>query len=290
MEKFCIMSDSCCDFTPEMAEELQIEILPLSVHFGTETYRNWLDGREITLEVFYQRIRNGELPTTSGVSVGDFEEKMYQHLHQNEDILCLCFSSGLSSTYQSARIAASHLKDKFPSRVIKVIDSLMASGGHGLLVYRCAMMRNSGKTIEEVYQYAEKLKQNICGWFTVDDLNHLKRGGRISTTAAFFGNMLSLKPIIHIDDAGKLAAVEKVRGRRNSLLRLIDHMLTSGIELENQDIFITHADCLWDAEYISEEITRRVKTGEIHLSYVGPVIGTHTGPGLVTLFFLGDRR
>lgn len=284
------MTDSCCDLTQEMADSLQVDVLPLSVHFGAEVYYNWLDGREITPESFYMRIRNGEIPTTSAVNVGTFQERMHQHLSKGKDILCLCFSSALSTTYQSACIASDNLREVFPNRTIHVVDSLAASGGQGLLVYQCALLRRDGKTLEEVFQYAEQIKNKICAWFTVKDLNYLKRGGRLQSDAYFRGTMVSVKPIIHIDVDGKVALAEKVRGRRNSLSALLEHMEASVIDSGHQDVFITHGDCLEDAQYLAQKITRRFKVRSIYINYAGPVIGTHTGPGLVMLFFIGKEK
>ena len=290
MNNFCIISDSCCDLTPKMADELQVDVIPLNVHFGTDTYRNWLDGREITMDTFYARVRNGEMPTTSAVSVGDFESCMYKHLIAGSDILCLCFASALSTTYQSACIAASNLTEKFPGKRILVVDSLTASGGEGLLVYLCAMLRQRGESLENVYHYAKNIRQKICGWFTVSDILSLKRGGRIDSTTTVQGSMVSIKPIIHFDNAGKLELVEKVRGRHTSLSVLLDHMTDTIIDSEKQDVFITYSDCLEDAQFVANELSRRIKVNNIHIMPVGPVIATHCGSGLVMLYFIGNKK
>ncbi len=290
MRDFVIMTDSCCDMTARMAHELGLVVLPLSLHMGDQEYRNLLDGSEIGFDTFYSRIRSGELATTSAVSVGAFEEKMREILSQDKDILCINFSSALSATYQSAVIAAEDLQSEFPQARILVVDSLCASLGQGLLLYLCAREKERGRTLEEVHTFAETTKGNVCHWFTVDDLNHLKRGGRISGTTAFFGTMLSIKPVMHVDDGGHLVPVSKARGRKSSLLELVDHMEKTAIDPGSQTVFISHGDCEGDARFVADEIRRRFGTQQIYINYVGPVIGNHSGPGTLALFFLGRER
>ena len=290
MKEFCIMTDSSCDMTAELADELRLLVVPLSVHMGQKTYRNYLDGRDIGFKEFYDRVRGGEMPTTSAVSVGDFEAAMRPLLREGRDILCLAFSSGLSTTYQSAVIAAEHLREEYPGRRVEVIDSLSASGGQGLYVYLCAKERNAGKSFEEVCAFAHSMVPYMCHWFTVDDLDHLKRGGRISAATALFGGMLSIKPVMHVDDAGKLVNVEKARGRKAAILSLTEHMGAAARDPVNDPVFITHGDCPDEAEFLADEIRRRFGTKQIFISYVGPVIGSHTGAGVLTVFFVGRPR
>ena len=290
MGAYTIMTDSCCDLTAQMAKELELEVLPLSLQMGGTTYRNWLDGRDIAFSEFYSRIRSGETATTSAVSVGDFEEKMREILAAGKDILYIGFSSALSTTYQSAAIAAEELRGEFPQATIRVVDSLCASQGQGLLVYLCAQQKKAGKSLEEVYTFAEETKLHVCHWFTVDDLNHLKRGGRINAATALFGTMLSIKPVMHVDDAGCLTPVSKARGRKASLLALVDRMAESAVDPAGQTIFISHGDCEADAEFVADEVRRRFGVQDIYINYVGPVIGNHSGPGTLALFFLGSRR
>lgn len=290
MSEFTIMTDSCCDLTAAAAEELGLSVLPLSLHIGEAVYRNWLDGRDIPFPEFYSRARQGESATTAAVSVGDFEAEMRRILSSGRDILCINFSSALSTTYQSASIAAEDLRQEFPEAKICVVDSLCASLGQGLLVWLCAQEQRKGRTLEEVRDFAEETKGKICHWFTVDDLNHLKRGGRISAATALFGTMLSIKPVMHVDDGGHLVPVSKARGRRASLLALVDEMAKTAIEPENQTVFISHGDCLQDAEFVAEEVRRRFGTRDIRINYVGPVIGSHSGPGTMALFFVGTPR
>lgn len=290
MADYVIMTDSCCDMTAALAEELELSVLPLSLHMGDAVYRNWLDGREIGFQEFYAKIRSGQLATTSAVSVGEFAAEMRKILSAGKDILCINFSSALSATYQSAAIAAADLAEEFPDRKILVVDSLCASLGQGLLVYLCAQERRKGRSLEEVHTFAEETKGKVCHWFTVDDLNHLKRGGRISAATALFGTMLSIKPVMHVDDGGHLVPVSKARGRKSSLLALVDQMEATAIDPASQTVFISHGDCEGDALFVAGEITRRFGTRDIRLNYVGPVIGNHSGPGTLALFFLGTKR
>ena len=290
MADYVIMTDSCCDMTSALAEELELSVLPLSLHMGDAVYRNWLDGREIGFQEFYAKIRSGQLATTSAVSVGEFAAEMRKILSAGKDILCINFSSALSATYQSATIAAADLAEEFPDRKILVVDSLCASLGQGLLVYLCAQERRKGRSLEEVHAFAEETKGKVCHWFTVDDLNHLKRGGRVSAATALFGTMLSIKPVMHVDDGGHLVPVSKARGRKSSLLALVDQMEATAIDPASQTVFISHGDCEGDALFVAGEITRRFGTRDIRLNYVGPVIGNHSGPGTLALFFLGTKR
>lgn len=290
MRDYVIMTDSCCDLTARMAEELGLEVLPLSLHMEDREYRNLLDGSEIAFEDFYNKIRVGKSATTSAVSVGAFQEAMRQVLNQGKDVLCINFSSALSTTYQSAAIAAEDLQNEYPDAKLLVVDSLCASLGQGLLLYLCAKEKQLGKSIEEVRTFAETTKGNVCHWFTVDDLNHLKRGGRISGATAFFGTMLSIKPVMHVDDEGRLIPVGKARGRKSSLLELVDRMEKSAIEPAHQTVFISHGDCEGDALFVADEIRKRFGTEQIYINYVGPVIGNHSGPGTIALFFLGSNR
>lgn len=290
MSDYVIMTDSCCDLPAELAEELGIEVLPLRLELEGKEYRNLLDGSEIGFHAFYDRVRAGAMPVTSAVNVGEFDAAMRPILKEGKDILCLCFSSALSTTYQSAVIAAREQEEEFPDRKIRVVDSLCASMGQGLFVWLCAQEKRKGKTLEEVWDFAEGAKANICHWFTVDDLNHLKRGGRVSAAAALFGTMLSVKPVLHVDDQGRLIPMEKCRGRKASLLALVDHMEKTVVDPERYPVFISHGDCLEEAEFLAEEIRRRFGTKDIRISYVGPVIGSHTGAGVMALFFVGRSR
>ena len=205
-------------------------------------------------------------------------------------MLYLAFSSGLSGTYQSARLAQEELRERFPDRTFTVVDSLCASMGEGLLAYYAATMRQQGCTLEETAAWLEENKLKLCHWFTVDDLHHLKRGGRVSPATAVVGTMLNIKPVLHVDDNGHLIPMEKVRGRRQSLEALVRHMKETVENPEEQMIFISHGDCPQDAEYVAGRIRETMTVRDIRIHTIGPVIGTHSGPGTVALFFLGSHR
>lgn len=290
MQDYIIMTDSCCDLTDQMARELELEVLPLTMTMDGKEYPNTLDGRYITNEEFYKRLRAGKTSTTAAANVGQFEDAMRAVLGRGQDILCLCFSSALSTTYQSAVIAAENLAPDFPERTIRVIDTLSASRGQGLLVYLAAQKKKEGLTLSQLGDWVEDNKLHVCHWFTVDDLNHLKRGGRISAATALFGTMLAIKPVMHVDDGGHLTPVSKARGRKASLMALVDRMEETAVDPAHGTVFISHGDCEGDALLVADEIVRRFGNHDIHLNFVGPVIGNHSGPGTVALFFVGSKR
>lgn len=290
MRDYIILTDSCCDLTAELAEELGVDVLPLSLELSGQTYWNYLDGRDIPFGDFYARIRAGETATTAAINVGTFEERMRFHLSQGRDIVCISFSSALSATYQSACIAAQSMEEEFPEGHVYVVDSKCASLGQGLLVYLCALRKREGISAEELAAYAQEIRGQVCHWFTVDDLNHLRRGGRVSAAAALFGTMLSIKPVLHVDDEGRLIPMAKARGRKASLLALVDHMAQTAVDPAGQTVFISHGDCLADAQFVADAVQERLGVQDIRINYVGPVIGNHSGPGTVALFFLGKER
>ncbi|MBE6996422.1 MAG: DegV family protein [Ruminococcaceae bacterium] len=290
MRDFVIMTDSCCDLTAEMAAELELEVLPLRLLMNEKDYRNYLDGREIGFKEFYDCMRAGNMGATSAVSVGEFEDAVRPILSAGKDILYIGFSAALSTTYQSSAIAAEQLREEFPDADIRVVNSKCASMGQGLLVWLCAQQKKAGKSLAEVCAYCEETVPSLCHWFTVNDLNHLKRGGRVSAATALVGTMLSIKPVLHVDDEGRLISVSKARGRKASLLALVDEMEKTAIDPANQTVFISHGDCLEDAQFVAAEIEKRFGPKDIRFNYVGPVIGNHTGAGVVALFFLGTHR
>ena len=289
MRDYVILTDSCCDLTAEMADELGIVVLPLHLLIGEETFANYLDGREIGFKEFYDRVRGGAMPTTSAVSVGAFEDAMRPILSEGKDVLCLNFSSALSTTYQSAVIASEELKQEFPESSIRVLDTLSASAGQGLLVYLCAQQKAAGKTMDEVYEYAQGLIPHMSHWVTVDDLNHLKRGGRISATTALVGSMLAIKPVIYVNEEGKLINVGKARGRKAALLHVVSE-LEKRLMDPSLPVFISHGDCEEDAKFVAEEVRKRTGAETKLITYVGPVIGSHTGAGVIALCFVGKER
>lgn len=290
MRDYVILTDSCCDLTAEMAAELGVEVLPLSLQMGGSVYYNYLDGRDISFQDFYARIRSGELATTSAVNVGEVEEAMRAILKTGKDILSISFSSALSTTFQSTVIAAEELRSEFPEAKILTVDSLCASLGQGLFVYLCAQEQKKGKTIEEVKAYAEEIRPHLCHWFTVDDLVYLKRGGRISAATAFVGNTLGFKPVLHMDDAGHLINMFKVRGRKASLNAMADKYGELALDKAGGTVFISHGDCRADADTLAAILKERYGASVKEIVVVGPVIGAHSGPGTLALFFLGEHR
>ncbi len=290
MRDYVIMTDSCCDLTDQMARELELEVLPLTMHMDGQDYPNDLAGTAISNQEFYKRIRAGKLATTSAVNVGQFQDAMRRVLESGRDIVCVCFSSALSTTYQSAVIAAEDLRAEFPEAEIHVVDSLSASLGQGLLLYLAVEQKRKGLTAAELAKWVEDNRLTVCHWFTVDDLNFLKRGGRVSATTALLGTMLSIKPIMHTSDEGKLVPVSKARGRKAAIAALLDKIEALGIHPEKQTMFICHADCEEDAKAVAQTIQARFGTPTVHINYIGPVIGSHTGPNTMGIFFVGTQR
>ena len=290
MSEYVIVTDSSADLTAGMAEELGVEVLPLSFMVKGQTYRNYPDNREMDPGAFYAMLRAGEMATTAAVNVADYTSVLEPLLEQGKDVLVLAFSSGLSATYQSSVIAVEELRARFPERKIFTVDTLCASLGQGLLVYLAAKKQQAGASIEEVRDWAEENKLHLCHWFTVDDLHFLKRGGRISAATAVLGSMLHIKPVLHVDDEGHLINMGKARGRGASLTALVDHMEETAIDPASQVVFISHGDCLADAEKVAGDVKKRFGVKEVVINYMGPVIGAHSGPGTLALFFLGSKR
>ena len=290
MAPYRILTDSTTDLSPALVEKMNVTVLPLMFTMDGKTYRNTPDEADMPSKVFYDKVRAGSMPTTSQINPMDFKEAVGPILAGGEDVLYLAFSSGLSGTYNNSRIAFAELAEEYPQRKVMCVDTLGASMGEGLLVYLACQQRDKGKSIEEVAQWVEENRLRLAHWFTVDDLNHLKRGGRVSGAAAFFGTMLSIKPVLHVDDEGHLIPMEKVRGRRQSLDALVEHMAKTGIDNAHQTVFISHGDCQEDAERVAEMVKKRFGCRTVLLNYVGPVIGAHSGPGTIALFFLGRER
>lgn len=290
MSDFVIVTDSSADLPASMVEELGVEVLPLSFTIGGQTYHNYPDDREMDLKVFYQRLRGGEMATTAAVNVAEYTALLDPLLQAGRDVLVLAFSSGLSATYQSSRVAVEELAEQYPERKIFTVDTLCASMGQGLLVWHAVQQQRQGKSIEQVRDWAEQNKLRLCHWFTVDDLHFLKRGGRVSSATAVLGSMLQIKPVLHVDNEGHLINMGKARGRAASLTALVDHMEQTVIRPEEQVVFISHGDCPEDAEQVAEEVHRRLGVKQVVTHTIGPVIGAHAGPGTVALFFLGKER
>lgn len=290
MTSYQIFTDSCVDLTAEMAEQLGLRILPLSFEMDGKNYFNWPDNRDLDPTAFYNALRAGGASTTSQVPVLQFEEAFAAALEEGKDILYLGFSSGLSGTFSAGCVAMENLRERYPGRKMRGVDTLAASMGQGLLVYLAVQKQREGLSLDELADWVEATRLKLCHWFTVDDLMFLKRGGRVSGTAALFGTMLGIKPVMHVDDEGHLIPMEKVRGRKASLDALAQHMQDTAIDPACQTVFISHGDCLADCEYLAGRLRETMGVKDIHINFVGPVIGAHSGPGTVALFFLGEKR
>ena len=290
MSDYAILTDSSCDLPAALADKMELSVLPLYVDVDGHKYINYLDEREIAFSEIYAKLRTKCPAKTSAVNVNDFVEPMETLLAAGKDVLYIGFSSGLSSTYDAGAMAAKELSERYPERKIYAVDSLCASMGQGLLVYLAWQQKQQGDTIEEVRDYVENNKLHLCHWFTIDDLMFLKRGGRISGATAIVGSMLSIKPVMHVDNEGHLIKVGTARGRKASIKALADEAGKRGIDLANQTVFISHGDCLEDANYLADIMRSRFNVKDVVISYVGPVIGAHSGPGTIALFFLGTER
>lgn len=290
MSNYVIVTDSSCDLPAYLVDELELHTVPLAFLFGEKTYYNYPDNREMSLEEFYGRLKAGEMATTNAINVGQTTDLLTPLLEQGLDVLILSFSSGLSTSYNSYTIAAQDLAEQYPERTIRVVDTLCASLGQGMLVYQAAKLRQAGKSLEEVAQWVEDNKLHQCHWFTVNDLFFLKRGGRVSAATAVVGTMLQIKPVLHVDDEGHLINVGKARGRKAALLALVDKVGELGEDVANQTMFISHSDCEEEAKFVADRIKEKYGVKEIIINYIGPVIGAHTGQGCVALFFMGKHR
>lgn len=290
MNNYILLTDSSCDLPAGMAEELGIGVLPLAVNLNGKDFRNYLDEREISHTEFYAALRNGGSASTSAVNPGEFVEFMTPYLKEGRDILYLAFDSALSSTYQNGAIAAKELQDKFPERKIYVVDTLCASMGQGLIVYLTAKKVLEGASIEEARDFARKTAPRVVHWFTVDDLYFLKRGGRVSVATAAVGTLLNIKPVLHVDDEGRLINMSKARGRKPAIRAIYDKCAQTGDDIAHQHVFISHGDCPEDAEYLRDLIVENLRPLDVTISPIGPVIGAHSGPNTLAVFFLGDVR
>ena len=292
MRDYIIMTDSCCDLSQQEVEELDLTVLPLSFTIEGKTLLNTPDHADMSPEEFFQKIAEGADCTTAAVNVGQFTDAMEKALSEEKDILCICFSSALSTTYQSACIAANDLRGRYPGAKIVVIDSLSASRGQGMLVYRAVReRREKNLDIDALAEYVRSIIQSQDHWFFVDDLNHLKRGGRVSTAAALVGTMLGIKPVMHTDSEGRLTPVSKARGSKAALRALVDKVEELGIEPDrNQPMFICHANCPDYVEYVKKLLEERFGVTDVRADFIGPVIGAHTGCGTLGLFFVGTQR
>ncbi|MFQ9984800.1 MAG: DegV family protein [Lachnospiraceae bacterium] len=290
MNNYIITTDSTCDLPGDFYSEHQIPVLSLSCILDGETYN---DSHPIDEDAFYKKMRAGSMPSTSQVNPEE-AKKVFEKIlkEQQADILHLAFSSGLSGSCNSAKIAAEELMEEYPGTKIVVVDTLCASMGEGLLLYKAIQQKNAGKSIDELQAWLEENKYHLCHNFTVDDLFHLHRGGRVSKATAILGTMINIKPILHVDDEGHLINIGKTRGRKRSLIALVDRMEQQLGKYRDQNdmIMISHGDAKEDAEFVAGLVRERFGYETFMINYVGPVIGSHSGPGTLALFFMGEYR
>ena len=284
---FCITTDSGADLPLSYCQTHDITVLPLAFTIEGQTYHG---SGAMDDKVFYDKLRAGALPTTSAANPEDTAALFRTFAGQGKDLLHVAFSSGLSSTSDAARIAAQMVMEEYPQRKIIVVDSLCASMGQGFLVHQAVKLRDAGETLEDTARKVTDLRLNVVHNFTVDDLGHLHRGGRVSKATAVVGSLMGIKPILHVDDEGHLTSVGKVRGRKASIQALADRMEEQMKGFDNPEVFISHGDCPEDAQALADMVRTRFGIDTIMIGYIGPVIGTHSGPGTLALFFFGSPR
>lgn len=289
MNNFVITTDSTCDLPESYMSEHSLKTLKLGYTIDGITY-----GKEKNLDLkdFYAMMRDKKMPTTNACNPDDATEVFESYLKEGKDILHIAFSSGLSTSCNSAMVAAAELREKYPDRKIVIVDSLCASLGEGLLVHKAICLMNEGKTLDETAQWVEEHKLNLCHQFTVDDLFNLQRGGRVSKSVAIIGTLINVKPVLHMDDEGHLASLNNVRGRKKSLIALVDNMEASIKDYpeKNDIVFISHGDSEDDANFVAEQIKSRFGINNFIINYISPTIGSHSGPGTVALFYFGSKR
>ncbi len=287
MSNYVITSDTTCDLPLEYTEKYGIDIVPLYYMLDDVVY-----GEEINLtpKEFYQKMRGGKLPTTMAVNPDSTRRHFVKQLEAGFDILHIAFSSGLSSSYETAYVVGDELSKEYPDRKIIVIDSKCASMGQGLFVHKAVMNREKGMSLDDNAKWLEENKLHVCHQFTVDDLHHLHRGGRVSKATAIIGTMINVKPVLHVDNEGKLVSLNNVRGRKKALNVLVDNMAKNISGYDNDIIFISHGDCIEDANYVADQIRERFGIQQFLINYVCPTVGAHSGPGTLALFFMGENR
>ena len=286
---FIITTDTCCDLPKSYIKENGLDVVTLYYNMKGVAY-----GKDVELEVkaFYDMMRAGEMPTTMAANPEELREMFEKYLKAGKDVLHLAFSSELSSSYSNAAVVARELNEEYTDNKVVVIDTLSASLGQGLVIYKAVQLREDGWSIDEVARWVEENRLHFCHQFTVDDLNHLYRGGRVSKLTAVAGTLIQVKPILHVNDEGKLIPIGKVRGRKKSLMALVDNMeRTIGSYRDKNDIvFISHGDALEEAEYLAGLVKERFGIENFLIHPVSPTIGAHSGPGTIALFYMGDRR
>ncbi len=287
MADYQIMVDSACDVNPELLREWGVQVIDMSLLFDGE--EESIPGLSIPAPVFYQRLREGAMAKTAAVNSEDFRDTFEAHLREGRDVLYLSFSSGLSSTFHTAELIAEDLREQYPERKVCIVDSLSASSGYGLLLYLMVLRKQEGMEVEALQHYAEETRFHVCHWFTVDDLNHLKRGGRLSSAAAILGTVLQVKPVLHMDNEGHLIGMSKARGRKKAIQALADAYEATALNREDP-VFISHSDCPEDVAVLRDIMKERFGVEVMMDAYIGPMIGAHVGPGTLSLFFVGSER
>lgn len=290
MKDYVILTETTSDLTPEQIANYELEVIPMAFYLDEKEYVHYPDAKELPMNIFYDKLKNGSTAKTSQITSIIYKDIFKKFLDNHLDIMYIVFSSALSSTYNSAIMAAKELKEEYPNSNIEVIDSKCASMGEGLLCYYASLNKKNGFSLKDNVSDIEDKKNHLCHWFCVDDLNHLKRGGRVSSAAALFGTMINIKPILHVDNEGRLIPVDKVRGRKQSIIELFKHMQEKGVNLDGQVVFISHGDCEEDALYLASLVKENYNVNDIMINYIGPIIGTHSGPGTLALFFLGKDK
>ncbi len=290
MRDYIIITDSTTDLPASYALENNLVVIPMKFSMDGKEYSNYLDEREMTNKEFYENERNNKIAKTAQLTMYEIEDVYRKYLDQGLDILAIGFSSGLSGTFNSMRLAKEELEEEYKDAKIVIIDSLCASLGEGLFVYYAVENKKKGLSLTDNEKNLLELRPHLCHWFTVLNLETLRRGGRVSNVAAFVADTLNIKPVLHVDDAGHLIAMRKTIGRKRSLLALVDKLEETIDRKEPQMIMIGHGDCLDDALFVAEEVKKRVAVKDVLINCIGPVIGAHSGPGTLALFFVGSKR
>lgn len=290
MSKFIIVTDSTTDLPDHIAKTHDLLVMPLKYNLDGKEYTNYLDHRELDAKDFFDQVKNGAKPTTSQINPEEYIEKLTPILQSGKDVLILAFSSALSGTFNSARIATETLTDEFPDRKILLLDTKAASLGEGLIVYKTAKeAKEKNLSVEEAFEYASHLAPSVAHWFTVDDVSHLVRGGRVSKVAGFVATLANIKPVLHVSNEGKLIPRHKIMGRKRAIKTLFEQMEKSA-KPGKQTVFISHGDALDAAESLAAMIKEKFEVEEIVINMLGPVIGAHAGYGVLALFFIADNR
>ena len=287
MREFIVTVNSTVDLPREWVEERNVPVVPLKYTIDGETYTDMygLTGKE-----FFAKLREGHMSVTSQVNPDEAKAALEPYLKEGKDILHLGFSSGLSGTYNSMRSAGEELAEKYPEAKVIIIDTLCACLGEGLLLYNVLQQKDAGRSIDEIARWVEENKLHICHNVTVDDLHHLHKGGRVSKATAIVGTMVKIKPIIHVDNEGKLQVIAKERGRKRSLNKIVEMAAERAKGWDNDIVMVTHGDCIEEAEYVAELAKEKLGAKEVLINNIGTVIGSHTGPGVVAIFYMGEER